>query len=351
MPPTAKPHPATGSGAPADQPSAHATRRLLGVVVGLAVVVVVMLCAFALPSINSGPHRVPLGLAGPQQAVQAIQSGLDKDAWTVAVYPDDKALTAAITSRDIVGGLAVAPQGVTVYTASAAGSPTTAAITAMGNGLAVRQQTTSTVHDVVPLPAGDPRGAGFTAAALPMLIGGVLPAVALLRLFPGHAGLRRRLVGVLAFALVAGFAVTAVLQYGFGSLNGAYWLTALGVSLGMAALAVPFLGLESLFGFGGLGVGAAVMMLLGNPLSGFAGPYWLPTGLATVGQLLPPGSSGSLLRANAFFDGVGAAGPALVLAAWVLAGLILIVIADRRTAHNPEHPHRPHTEALEPAAP
>ncbi|SNT20999.1 hypothetical protein SAMN05216276_1028102 [Streptosporangium subroseum] len=30
------------------------------------------------------------------------------------------------------------------------------------------------------------------------------------------------------------------------------------------------------------------MMLIGNPLSGMTGPYWLPTGWATLGQLLPP---------------------------------------------------------------
>lgn len=51
-------------------------------------------------------------------------------------------------------------------------------------------------------------------------------------------------------------------------------------------------------------------MLLGNPLSGLArGPHWLPNGWATLGQLLPPGASGSLLRANAFFDGTGVAAP------------------------------------------
>ncbi|MGA5196550.1 hypothetical protein [Streptomyces exfoliatus] len=50
----------------------------------------------------------------------------------------------------------------------------------------------------------------------------------------------------------------------------------------------------------GFGLGAVVVMFLGNPLSGVAsGPHWLPDGWVTVGQLLPPGASGSLLRANA----------------------------------------------------
>ncbi|MEV8637278.1 hypothetical protein AB0395_37110 [Streptosporangium sp. NPDC051023] len=307
---------------------------LLGVIVGATVLVVVMLCAFALPSVKGGPHHVPLGLAGPPQATQAIQTRLPRDAWDVSTYPDSQALQTAIKRREVIGGLAPGADGLTVYTAGAGGQQAAAAITALGAGMAAQQQAKATVQDLVPFPADDPRGVGFTASALPMIISGILPAVLLLRLFPGHANLRRRLAGVILFALVAGAAVAAVLQYGFGSLHGAYWLTALGLSLGMAALSIPFLALESLFGMAGLGAGAAVMMLLGNPLSGMAGPYWLPSGWATLGQLLPPGASGSLVRANAFFDGTGAGGPALALVAWALAGLLVILIADRRTARS-----------------
>ena len=44
---------------------AQAARKLLGAVIGLTAVVVVMLCAFALPSVKGGPHHMPLGLTGP----------------------------------------------------------------------------------------------------------------------------------------------------------------------------------------------------------------------------------------------------------------------------------------------
>ena len=43
-----------------------------------------------------------------------------------------------------------------------------------------------------------------------------------------------------------------------------------------------------------------------------------------------PGAAGSLLRANAFFDGTGAPSPALTLAAGVAFGLLVILVADRR---------------------
>jgi hypothetical protein len=40
--------------------------------------------------------------------------------------------------------------------------------------------------------------------------------------------------------------------------------------------------------------------------------------------LLPPGATGTLLRATSWFDGAGAGSAVLVLAAWCLAGLALI---------------------------
>jgi len=325
---------ATISGTDSGAPRANPARTLIGAVVGATVLLLVILCAFALPQVKGGPNGVPLGVAGPQQVVGALQGRLPADAWDVRTYGDARALQNAIKEREVLGGLAVGADGLTVYTATAGGQQAAAAISSLGQAMAAQQQVRVTVEDVVPFPADDPRGVGFTASLFPLIIGGILPAVLLLRLFPGPAALGLRLAGVLLFALVAGFSVVAVLQYGFGSLAGNYWLTSLGLALGMAALSVPLLALGSLLGLPGLGLGAAVMVLLGNPLSGMAGPYWLPSGWAAFGQLLPPGATGSLVRAVAFFDGTGAAAPAVVLGGWVLAGLLLLLAAGRRAARD-----------------
>lgn len=250
--------------------------------------IVLVLCAFALPSLNGGPHQVPLGLTGPQPAVEAVEGSLDGQEWDVQRYEDPHALQSAIEEREAVGGLALTDEGTTVYTAGAASQQASAAISALGTGLAEQQGGEATVEDVVPFPEQDPQGAGFTASSLPLVFSGIVPALVLLRLLPGQANLWPRLAGAALFCLVAGPVVAAVLQYGFGSLDGDYWTTGFGLSLGMAALVVPFLALERLFGFAALVAGAAVMMLLGNPLSGMAGPYWLPAGWAALGQVLPP---------------------------------------------------------------
>ena len=316
---------------PTEPAASDVARKLIIIVLGLAALVTAMLAAFALPSVNGGPHHVPIGVTGPPQATGALQTKLDGDAWDVTAYDSADAITSAVKDREIMGGLVVGAGGVEVYTATAAGPSVAGALTALGNTMAAQQHTQATVHDLVPFSTDDPRGAGLGAATLPLIFGGVLPAVILSRVFPGHRGLRTRVGGVLLFALAAGFAVTAFLHYITGSLDGAYLLTSLGLSLGIAALSTTFIGLEALTGFAGIGVGAGVMMLLGNPLSGLAtGPHWLPGPWAGLGQVLPPGASGGLLRANAFFDGAGAAGPSLILGGWVLIGLALAVIADRR---------------------
>ncbi|MFF3446758.1 hypothetical protein ACFYXJ_06405 [Streptomyces sp. NPDC002667] len=318
-------------------------RKLTLVVLGLAALITTMLCAFALPSLHSGPHHIPLGVTGPEAATKALRQNADGDAWDLRLYSTPAALQAAVKDRDIAGGLAVTAHDVDIYTATAGGPSATSALTALGDSVAAQHTTRATVHDLVPFTKDDPRGAGLTAALLPMIFGGIFPALILSSVFPGHRGLRTRVTGSLLFSLVAGAAIAAVLQFATHSVDGNYWLTALGLSLGTAALSTTLLGLQALLGMAGFALGGALMMLLGNPLSGLAtGPHWLPTGWATLGQLLLPGASGSLLRANAFFDSSGAALPALTLTLWAGIGVTLALLADRRG-------RRPATARLETA--
>jgi hypothetical protein len=91
------------------------------------------------------------------------------------------------------------------------------------------------------------------------------------------------------------------------------------------------LGFGSLFGRTGFGIGAAVAMLLGNPLSGLASaPEMLPRGWSILGQLLPRGANGTLLRSTAYFSGAGATTAIVVLTCWAVAGVVLIFVAGFR---------------------
>jgi len=53
----------------------------------------------------------------------------------------------------------------------------------------------------------------------------------------------------------------------------------------------------------------------------------LPQPVGGIGQLMPPGAGGNLLRSTGFFDGAAAGGYTLVLVVWALAGLALVLLA------------------------
>lgn len=331
--PTVTPAPAHAHHAP--PPAAQAAV----LVVLLTLVLATVFVAFALPAVKSAPHDVPVGVAGPDAAVTQVEATLDAaqpGAFAVTAYPDAVALRDAILDRDVYGGLVLAPAP-TMLTASG-GSPVIAQmLTSAAGALGAQQSVTVPVEDVVPLPAADPRGAGLAAAALPITIGGLIPAIALVRRFPGRVWLR--VAAASAFAVTAGCTLAAILQFWFGSTTGNYWGVALGLALGTAAIALTLLGLESVAGLPGFGVGAAVILLIGNPLSGIAtAPELLPVPWGAIGQLLPPGANGTLLRSTAYFDGAGGGTAATVLTCWVALGLVLCAVAAFRSSRRPPLP-------------
>jgi hypothetical protein len=104
------------------------------------------------------------------------------------------------------------------------------------------------------------------------------------------------------------------------------------LSLTVLAIASVVAGFEALLGRAGIGVGAATMVLVGNPLSAVSSaPELLPQPLGAIGQLLPPGAGGNLIRSTAFFDGAGAGEHVAVLAAWALVGFAALFAAAVRS--------------------
>ncbi|WP_328468315.1 hypothetical protein OHA21_51460 [Actinoplanes sp. NBC_00393] len=335
-------------------------------VVGLLTVIIsVLLTAFAWPAVRSSVHDVPIAVAGPAAATGQVTAALEQrmpGAFDVTLVADSAAAEAAILDREVYGaidlstgkpqvliasaasasvaqalqqvatGLAQAapgPQGATgnAGTAGRSDSPG-AAGTQAAPGAAGAQGPAVTVRDVAALPADDPRGAGLAAGSLPLIIGGLLAALLLTNRVRGTG---RRIAGAFAFAVTGGLAIAAILQFWFGSLGGDYWLNAGVVALSTAAISLTLLGLESLLGLPGFGLGAAVMMLVGNPLSGMAtAPQMLPGWSGALGQLLPPGAAGTLLRSTAFFDGAGAIQPLIVLLAWLALGTTLCLLSGLR---------------------
>lgn len=216
-----------------------------------------------------------------------------------------------------------------VMTASAASPVIAQILTGVADHLA-RQATGATgtpVEDIVPLVRDDPRGSVFAAVALPMVIGGMIVGILLSFVV---AGVWRRVTGALAAAVAAGWVVIAITQAWLGALTGTPWMNAGAVALTIAAISLNMIGLVAVIGPAGVGIGAVIMFLVGNSLSGVSSaPEMLPAGWGTLGQLLPAGAGGTLLRSTASFDGAAAARPVVVLAAWLTAGLVLAALGRR----------------------
>lgn len=301
----------------------HARRPPLTAIFAVPFVVALALSLFAWPAAELAPRDLPVGVAGPAPAARAIQARLAprEGAFEVHRYRDAAAARAAIGDREVYGAFVASPGGVTVMTASA-GSPVVARLLreAAGDGARVR--------DVVPTTAADPLGLALGTVALPLVIGGIITGVLAGLIAP--LGVRR--VGLLlAGAIFAGLVAVAILQAWLGVIRGSWLANAGALSLAVLAIAATVAGLQALIGPPGIAVAALLMVLIGNPFSGIASaPEMLPRPAGAIGQLMPPGAGGNLLRSTAFFDGAAAAGHAAVLAGWALLGLCALAVAARR---------------------
>ncbi len=316
---------------PASPPSGNNRRALLAAALGIPLLGALLLTAFAWPTSNIAPRDLPIGITGPAPAIAAIEAELAArdGAFAVAEYSDAEAAETAIRDRDIYGAIAVGPDGAQVLTASAAGPVVAQLLGELARGIEAAQGSPVEVRDVVAADADDPRGAALGAGVLPLIILGI--AIGVISTLLATGGLVRLAV-VAVGALTAALGGIALLQAWLGILGGDWWLNAGVLMLTIGAIGMTVAGLGALFGEVGIALGAMTMVLLGNPLSGLtSAPELLPQPWGEVGQALPPGAGGSLLRSTAFFDGAGATGPLWTLLAWFLGGLVLLAASWFRT--------------------
>ena len=298
--------------------------KLAGLIFGLSTVLLLMLLAFVTPLLNSGAKDLPLAVGGPEAVTTQITQGLQAkspDAFDVSTYNTAEEATQAVKDRDAIGAITAGPEGVTIVTANGAGSPYVQLLKQMGAGMAESGQHVNYV-DVAPMTAKDPTGSALTALAMPMIFGGMSTAAIFSMLFKNSR--TKQLIGALGVAILGGLVASSVLYFGFDALAANFWPTTAVIILGIAAIATTVLGLNSLLGFAGLGLGAVTMLFISNPLSGMAtGMHWLPSPWGAIGQYLPLGAAGTAIRSSAFFDGAGMTNSVIVLLCWIIAGITL----------------------------
>jgi hypothetical protein len=284
------------------------------------VVVAIALSTFAWPAANLEPRDLPFGLAGAAQAIAPFQELLEarEGAFDVRRYDDQASAREAIEDREIYGALVATRDGPTLLTGSAA-SPTVADL--LRENLAGPRVK---VEDVAPADPDDPRGTAFSSMTLPLVLAGIVTGVIITLL--GRPG-RGAVAILVAVAALSGLVTIAIVQSWLDIIEGPWLLNAAVLSLGVLAIASVVTGLAALIGRAGIAVAALLMVFVGNPWSGIStAPELLPELAGFIGQLLPPGAGGQLLRSTAFFDGAGAGGPLVVLLGWIAVGLGAILV-------------------------
>jgi hypothetical protein len=314
-------------------------QRLALVAVALPVLVGLAVIAFAWPTARTEPRQLPVGVIGSTAGNQLLIRHVPitpTGGFDFHLYPDDASARAAIRARDIYGAFQVTRHVVRLMDASAASPAVAQALERMGSALARESSLTAAsqhehavqlhVEDVVPMSSDDAKGFVFGSCLLPLTICSMLAAAAvglLVRFRPAW----RQILALSVVAAISGAVVYLIGQNYLDAFPGDGFADWAILALTIFAISGSTAGLIALIGTAGLGLGAALMVFIGNPFAAVASaPELLPTAVNRLGQLLPPGAGANALRSTAYFDGNGADGHVAVLIGWSVIGMAALIL-------------------------
>lgn len=285
----------------------------------------IFVAAFILPGHDPKANGLPLAIAGPPAAARSLLRPLG-DVKMINV-PDGSAASRAVRNRAAYGAIVVAARP-TIYIASGASFVFATTLRQDGARAGIDPQQ---IHDLAPLPGGDPRGSVLNLVALALLITSITGAALAVANMPDLT-VGRRETSVAGVAALAGLGTAAILKAA-NALPGSFLAETALFALLIFTVALVTGGLVRHRGQIGTTLSFLFFLVLANPGSGLASaPDLLPTPWKEIGGLLPPGAAGQALRGTAYFGGARVLAPTLVLLAWAALGAVLNALADRRAA-------------------
>lgn len=278
------------------------------------------------------PSGITLAVAAPAAPAAARQTarqldGLPGKPLDTRVVANEAAARREIRNRDVDGALLVDPAGTTdrLLMASGAGASLSQALTEIVGRAEESQGRGLRITDVAPAARGDARGLSSFYLVVGWCVGGYLCA-AILAISAGarpanSARAVIRLGALLLYSIAAGLLGAVIAGPVLGALPGSIWaLWGLGTLVVFAVGSIT-LAFQGLAGVVGIGLAILLVVVLGNPSAGGAYPYpLLPPFWRDIGPALPPGAGTYAARSIAYFQGNGAGGPMLILAAWAVVG-------------------------------
>lgn len=281
------------------------------------------------------PHDIPVGLVGPAPALQQISTAFGTNApgaFQFTTYGSEADGMSALDSRAVDGVLILGGASPRLIVAAAEGDASIGVITAAFTNAFKAQDATVAVETVHPFAGGDAHGLILFFVVVATLVCSLIVQALMLARARG-AAFAERIGVVIGFAVLAGLVGMGTAAWIAGGYGDGFWLAAAMVALASAAVGAVVAGLVRLIGPAGLGLAGLGVVLLGLVTSGGpVGSLLLPDFYRALAPWMPAAPLYSAIRGALYFDGAGVATASAVLAAWLLAGLVLMWLGEMRAA-------------------
>ncbi|AEW95723.1 MULTISPECIES: ABC-2 transporter permease [Streptomycetaceae] len=271
---------------------------------------------------NPTPHRIPTAIAGAPASdsahlrfVQGMEKALGASL-QLRVYPTYRRAQEALAQQREFAILRNRPAGVELDVAGASGASVAQLLAETAPKVGAATGVTVAVRDVIPLQQGDPRGLALFYVSLAAVILGFVGAIQL-SVHAKALNPAERIAFTVAYALLGGFTIAAVVDWVLGALRLPFTESWLILALTMFTSGMVFTMFNTLIGRWAMLPTWGLMVLLGNPSSGGAVSWpLLPSPLGTIGRWLPPGASVNAQHTAVYFRGHQHFFPFGVLLAW-----------------------------------
>jgi hypothetical protein len=321
----------------------QAARRIVASVVAGLLLLVTLLALIGTAIRDPKPHDIAVGLVGPAGATAQISSALAQNApgtFDFTTYTSEADARAAIDRREVDGALVLGAGAPKLIAAGAAGDASVGVMTAAFGNAFKAQGAELQIETVRPFAQGDAHGLILFFVIVAVIIATLIAQVALYTL-AGPAGAAARIGVAVVFAVLSGLTAMGVATWIAGDFGGDFWTATGLVMLASAAVGLAVGGFAQLFGRAGIALAVLVVVLLDLVSSGGpGGSQLLPDFYRSLAPWMPAPQLFSALRGALYFNDAGIATPAIVLAAWAAAGLVLIglggLVTRRRTVAAPQ---------------
>lgn len=286
---------------------------------------------------NPKPHDIRVGLAGPPPAVQQIESSFGTaapGAFQFTSYASEQDARAALDVRAVDGVVVLGGASPKIIVAGAAGDAATGVITTAFTNAFQAQGAAASVETVHPFAGGDAHGLVLFFVVVATLVA-TLVAQVVLATTAKDAPIVPRLAFIVVFAALVGLTGMGTAAWIVGGYGDGFWAAAGLVALASAAVGAVIGGAARLWGPAGIGLSALVVVLLDLVSSGGpVGSQLLPDFYRWLAPWMPAGQLYDAMRGALFFDGAALALPIVVLASWLVAGLVLLGLGELPAARS-----------------